>query len=123
MIMNLAALFLLGNNCVANGKQNHELFNNRGGGVVLHQVLIEQALLQLLGGAGWDVQNFSYGATLELHHIAGEGARLICEDVLHHAQFFVQVGSSRSRWGVGFHVVHFNVHRNKYSLQKGKVNN
>ena len=50
-----------------------------------------------------------YGALVERHDVLGEGARLVREDVLYLAEFFVQCGRSRFCWRVVGQIVHLPV--------------
>lgn len=56
------------------------------------------------------------GALVELHDVAGERARLVAEDVLHHSELLVQVGGPRHRRRVRLFVVHLTVHGDEFCL-------
>lgn len=142
---------LLGYDGVADGQHGEELPDDGRRGVVALQVLVQQRVLQLLVGAlqrvyylrqtslvqttemvrprtdngtsGRAIHYLSDAALAELHDVAGEGAGLVAEDVLDHAQLLVQVGGASHGGGVRGRVVHLTVHRYELRLQTTTASN
>lgn len=139
---------LLGYDGVADGQHGEELPDDGRRGVVALQVLVQQRVLQLLVGALQRVyylrqtslvqttdmvrprttscraiHYLSNAALAELHDVAGEGAGLVAEDVLDHAELLVQVGGAGHGGGVRGRVVHLTVHRYELRLQTTKTSN
>ena len=64
------------------------------------------------------IANASDGTPLELHFIAGQGARLVAEHILDLSELLIQIGGARHRIEVALRVIHLLVPVDEVRLQE-----